>query len=39
VVEIDEGIGGPDCFAQIITGDDLAGIPQQRAEDLKRLFL
>ncbi len=39
MIEIDEGVGGPDCFAQLIARDHLTGIPQQGSENLKRLFL
>ena len=39
MIEIDEGISGPDLFAQIFSRHDLTGILQQGGEDLKRLFL
>jgi hypothetical protein len=39
VIEIDKGVGRPDFFPQLVAGDDLAGILQQRREDLKGLFL
>ena len=39
MIEIDEGVGGPDFRAQLVTGYDLARIPQERTEDLKGLLL
>ncbi len=39
MIEGDEGVGGPDLFAQVVSRDDLACILQQRREHLKRLFL
>src|SRR5208282_3554847 len=39
VIEIDEGVGRPDFFAQVVAGDNLTGILQQGSEDLKGLFL
>ena len=39
VIEIDESIGGPDFFAQVVARDHLTGILQQGSENLKRLFL
>ena len=39
MIEIDEGIGRPDCFAQVFARDHLTGILQQGSEHLKRLFL
>jgi len=39
VIEINESIGGPDFFAQIVAGDNLTGVLQQGSEHLKRLFL
>ena len=39
MIEIDEGIGRPDCFAQVVARDDLTCVLQERGEDLKRLFL
>src|SRR6266852_7042080 len=39
VIEIDEGISGPDPYAQIFSRHDLTVILQQGAEDLKRLLL
>ena len=38
VIEIDEGVGGPDFFAQLVARDHLTGILQQGSENLKRLF-
>src|SRR5208337_5555704 len=39
VIEVDEGVGRPNLCAQLVPRHDLAGILQQGAEDLKRLFL
>ncbi len=39
IVEIHEGVGGPEFLAQIVAGDDLAGIFQQHRENLERLVL
>jgi hypothetical protein len=39
MIEIDEGIGRPDCFAQVVARDDLTCVLQERGQDLKRLFL
>ena len=39
IVEIHEGVGGPQFPPQIVAGDDLAGNFQQFGENLKRLIL
>ena len=39
MIEINDGIGRPDRFAQVVARDDLTCVLQERGEDLKRLFL
>jgi hypothetical protein len=39
VIEIDEGVGGPEASAQIVSRDDLSRPFQQLSEHLERLIL
>src|SRR5579884_3405628 len=39
VVEIDEGIGGPEAVAEVFAGDDIARALEQDNQYLERLFL
>ena len=37
--EVDERVGFPEAFAQFFARDDVPGTPDQRNQDLTRLFL
>ena len=39
VVEVDEGVGGPELLLQLFAGDDFSGALEQQGEDLERLAL
>ncbi|MCU1311515.1 MAG: hypothetical protein JWO20_2640 [Candidatus Angelobacter sp.] len=39
VVEVNEGVGGPECGAQFFAANQFSGALQEEGEDLKRLFL
>ncbi len=39
MVEIDEGVGGPEFLAQIIASDHVASALQEQGEHLERLIL
>jgi len=39
VVEIHEGVCGPECPLKVLSTDDLAGVLQQHRQDLKGLLL
>src|SRR5262249_39948928 len=39
VIEIDEGVGGPEFVAQLLAGNDFTGMFQKHDQDLEGLFL
>jgi hypothetical protein len=39
VVELDEGIGGPERLMQLFPGDNLPRVSQEHSQHAKRLFL
>src|SRR5438552_2270054 len=39
MIEVDEGVRGPEPFLKILASNNFAGIQHKHREDLKRLFL